>query len=99
MHMGKGTYPPLGAYCTNATGVKLRKLPLVNPYIGGALSAVHMQCARSATIWACGRSRNPYFVVFWAYNGYLLKPIQGEGFGGQVMMQLGGNQFPCVFLM
>ena len=34
------------------------------------------------------------------YNGYLLKPIQEEGFvGGQVMMQLGGNQFPCVFLM
>ena len=34
------------------------------------------------------------------YNGYLLEPVQGEGFlGGQVMMQLGGNQFPCVFLM
>ena len=24
------------------------------------------QCARSATIWAPGRSRNPYFVVLWA---------------------------------
>ena len=33
---------------------------------GGALSAVHVQCARSATIWVPGRSRNPYFVVLWA---------------------------------
>ena len=30
---------------------------------GGAPSA---QCAHSATIWASGRSRNPYFVVLWA---------------------------------
>ena len=38
-----------------------------NFYIkGGALSAVRVQCARSATIWASGRSRNPYFVVLWA---------------------------------
>ena len=28
--------------------------------------AVCTQCARSATIWASGRSRNPYFVVLWA---------------------------------
>ena len=34
--------------------------------IGGALSAVRARCARSATIWASGRSRNPYFVVLWA---------------------------------
>ena len=27
--------------------------------IGGALSAVRVQCARSATIWALGRSRSP----------------------------------------
>ena len=24
------------------------------------------QCARSATIWACGCTRNPYFVILWA---------------------------------
>ena len=28
--------------------------------------AVRAQCARSATIWASGRSRNPYFVKLWA---------------------------------
>ena len=33
---------------------------------GGALSVVLAQCARSATIWAPGRNRNPYFVVLWA---------------------------------
>ena len=34
--------------------------------LGGALSAVHVHCTRSATIWAFGCSRNPYFVVLWA---------------------------------
>ena len=34
--------------------------------LGGALSVVRVQCARSATIWASGRNRNPYFVVLWA---------------------------------
>ena len=33
---------------------------------GGALSAVCVQCAHSATIWPFGRSRSPYFGVFWA---------------------------------
>ena len=28
--------------------------------------ALRAQCARSATIWAPGRSGNPYFVVLWA---------------------------------
>ena len=35
-------------------------------YIGGALSAVRVQRARGATIWASCRSRNPYFVALWA---------------------------------
>ena len=33
---------------------------------GGASSALCVQCARSATIWAFSRSRNPYFVLLWA---------------------------------
>ena len=33
---------------------------------GDALSAVRVQCVHNATIWASGRSRNPYFVVLWA---------------------------------
>ena len=32
----------------------------------GIRRAPEAQCARSATIWACGRSRNPYCVVLWA---------------------------------
>ena len=31
-----------------------------------SLCVVRVQGARSATIWASGRSRNPYFVVLWA---------------------------------
>ena len=30
------------------------------------MGAPEAQCARSATIWASGRSRKPYFVVLWA---------------------------------
>ena len=33
---------------------------------GGALRAVCAPCARSATIWGCGRSRNTGFVILWA---------------------------------
>ena len=32
----------------------------------GPLSAVRMHCARGATIWASGRSRNQSFVALWA---------------------------------
>ena len=35
---------------------------------GGALSAVRVQCKRSATIWACGRTRDPYFVILGGHH-------------------------------
>ena len=51
-----------------------------HPY-GGALSAVRAQCARTLTIWASGRSRNPYFLVLWAsllFDSRGLGALQGE---------------------
>ena len=34
--------------------------------------AVHAQCARSATIWASGRTRDPYFVILGAPRGIMV---------------------------
>ena len=36
--------------------------------LGGALSAVRKQCKRNATIWACGGTRDPYFVIPGGYH-------------------------------
>ena len=38
---------------------------------GGALGAVRARCKRSATIWACGRARDPYFVLLGGYHSCL----------------------------
>ena len=45
--------------------------------IGGALSAVRVQCARSATIWASGRTRDPYFEILEAPRGIMVTPSGG----------------------
>ena len=52
--------------CIHFCWLDCRVLDLHMVVRGGALSAVRVQCTRSATIWASGRSRNPYFVVLWA---------------------------------
>ena len=41
---------------------------MVTPSVGfgGALSAVRVQCARSATIWASGRTGDPCFEIIGA---------------------------------
>ena len=44
---------------------------------GGALSAVRAQCARSATIWASGRTRDPYFEILGAPRGIMVTPSGG----------------------
>ena len=41
-------------------------LPHGPTYTGGTLSAVRTQCKCNATIWACGRTRDPYFVILGA---------------------------------
>ena len=43
-------------------------------FYGGALSAVRVQCARSATIWASGRTRDPYFEILGAPRGIMVTP-------------------------
>ena len=48
--------------------------------IGGALSAVRVQCARSATIWASGRTRDPYFEILGAPSGIMVTPSGGFDF-------------------
>ena len=47
---------------------------------GGALSAVRVQCARSATIWASGRTRDPYFEILGAPRGIMVIPSGGFDF-------------------
>ena len=47
---------------------------------GGALSAVRVQCARSATIWASGRTRDPYFEILGAPRGIMVTPSGGFEF-------------------
>ena len=47
---------------------------------GGALSAVRVQCARSATIWASGRTRDPYFEILGAPRGIVVTPSGGFDF-------------------
>ena len=47
---------------------------------GGALSAVRAQCARSATIWASSRTRDPYFVILGAPRGIMVTPSVGFDF-------------------
>ena len=47
---------------------------------GGALSAVRVQCARSATIWASGGTRDPYFEILGAPRGIMVTPSGGFDF-------------------
>ena len=47
---------------------------------GGALSAVRAQCARSATIWASRRTRDPYFVILGAPRGIMVTRSVGFDF-------------------
>ena len=47
---------------------------------GGASSAVRAQCARSATIWASGRTRDPYFEILRAPRGIMVTPSGGFDF-------------------
>ena len=43
-------------------------IPLhMGPPSGGALSAVRVECGRSATIWASSRTGDPYFVILGAW--------------------------------
>ena len=54
------------------------------PSYGGASSAVRAQCsaqcARSATIWASGRTRDPYFEILGAPRGIMVTPSGGFDF-------------------
>ena len=51
---------------------------------GWPFGAPVAQCARSATIWAFGCTRNPYFVILGASFGVLLTPrVSGGGGGGR----------------
>ena len=45
--------------------------------MGGALSAVRVQCARSATIWASSRTRDAYFEILGAPRGIMVTPSGG----------------------
>ena len=46
----------------------------------GALGASQAQCARSATIWASGRTRDPYFEILGAPRGIMVTPSGGFEF-------------------
>ena len=49
-------------------------------YLGGASSAVRAQCARIATIWASGRTRDPYFEILGAPRGIMVTLSGGFDF-------------------
>ena len=49
-------------------------------YMGVASSAVRAHCARSATIWASGRTRDPYFEILVAPRGIMVTPSGGFDF-------------------
>ena len=55
-------------------------LPKTRNDCGGALSAVRVQCARSATIWASGHTRDPYFEILGAPRGIMVTPSGGFDF-------------------
>ena len=42
--------------------------------------APQAQCARSATIWASGRTRDPYFEILGAPRGIMVTPSVGFDF-------------------
>ena len=44
------------------------------------LGAPQAQCARSATIWASGRTRDPYFEILGAPRGIMVTPSGGFEF-------------------
>ena len=45
-----------------------------------SLGAPQAQCARSATIWASGRTRDPYFEILGAPRGIMVTPSGGFDF-------------------
>ena len=47
---------------------------------GGASSAMRAECARSATIWASGRTRDPYFEILGAPRGIMVTRSGGFEF-------------------
>ena len=53
---------------------------ILKPNLGGASSAVCAQCARSATIWASSRTRDPYFEILGAPRGIMVTPSGGFDF-------------------
>ena len=58
----------------------LRSTELLCAPLGGALSAVRVQCARSTTIWAYGRTRDPYFEILGPPRGIMVTPSGGFDF-------------------
>ena len=58
------------------------KVPQHMGYLWGSLkrSALRAQCTRSATIWASGRTRDPYFEILGAPRGIMVTPSGGFDF-------------------
>ena len=46
----------------------------------GTMGAPQAQCTRSATIWASGRTRDPYFEILGAPRGIMVTPSGGFDF-------------------
>ena len=44
------------------------------------MGAPQAQCTRSATIWASGRTRDPYFEILGAPRGIMVTPSGGFDF-------------------
>ena len=57
-------WPPRWARATHSEGCEW----------GRCKGAPQVQCARSATIWASGRTRDPYFEILGAPRGIMVTP-------------------------
>ena len=65
--MGQNRFRPQGFGGTTACGLRSKGAP-------------QAQCARSATIWVSGRTRDPYFEILGAPRGIMVTPSGGFDF-------------------
>ena len=63
----------LKSYITRASGMRALCFPMMEKVdLFLSMGAPQAQCARSATIWVSGRTRDPYFEILGAPRGIMV---------------------------
>ena len=65
------------AHLLQRGGGHLRKSSLKGREVAASAGGIGGACARSATIWASGRTRDPYFELLGAPRGIMVTPSGG----------------------